>query len=85
VNAIRWLVSSRFRRLCRARVERSRRNRARAAREFRALRKRLMDEYIVAEDYGDARRLLQLIMKMDITAEIHGIDLAEPTPGKVLA
>jgi hypothetical protein len=55
------------------------------AREFRALRKRLMDEYIVAEDYGDARRLLQLIMKMGIQAEIHGIDLAEPTPEKLLA
>ncbi len=73
MHAVRWAISARYRRLCRARAERARRNRERCVREWRAVRDRLTAEYIAAEDYGDARRLVGLLMSHEIHGRIHGI------------
>lgn len=58
---LKWLLSARFRRLLRVRAERRRRNAEREQRRLAALKAKLMEMYVHAPTYREARRLLELI------------------------
>lgn len=61
MRILNWLFSGRHRRLIRVQAERRRRNAERFERQQAELRAKLMDLYIHASTYRDARRLLELM------------------------
>lgn len=60
---LKWLFSSRYRRLCRVQAARRRLNAERAEREYEAAKERLWAAYINAPTYRESRQLMALIWK----------------------
>ena len=70
---LRWLYSSRYRRLCRLRLERAERNIRRQERHLRERIERLAEEAHADGDYQGARQFRELLFKLAIASQLRGL------------